>query len=108
MQLPCSTRGKTRGPWQSSQTSSTSGEKIALLPGPSLPAGVTLHLPGALGPADQSFDWQLGMILIIKKWEDELMSCFIYATLIPKPFKTASLLFNRSSLLEWIKFGAPG
>lgn len=28
--------------------------------------------------------------------------------LIPRPFKTASLLFNRSSLLEWIKFRTPG
>lgn len=82
--------------------------KTALLPGPSLPAEVTPHLPGALGPADQSFDWQLGMTLINKKWENELMSCFIYATLIPKPFKTASLLFNKSSLLERIKLGTLG
>lgn len=42
------------------------------------------------------------MPLINKKWENELTSCFIYATLVPKTFKMTSLLFNRCSMLEWI------
>lgn len=70
MQLPCSIGRLGRrpaAPRQSSQNISTNGVKTALLPGPSLPAGVTPHLPGALGPADQSFDWQLGMTLINKE-----------------------------------------